>query len=72
MNLLPFDSVKECPKCGLSVEGHRVKYGTFNKVEVGDGEFAIGDVYGSKPQPHLEKHCPHCRYGWLERTKDAV
>uniref|UniRef100_A0A6M3J8T3 Uncharacterized protein n=1 Tax=viral metagenome TaxID=1070528 RepID=A0A6M3J8T3_9ZZZZ len=71
MKLEPFNSVKECPKCGLSTKGFSVEFSTSEKVAAGDGRFVSTNTYGSSLIPHLEKHCPHCRYGWLEETKDA-
>lgn len=41
MKLLPFNSVEECPKCGLSVRGYLVAYSTTAKIEVGDGRHGI-------------------------------
>lgn len=72
MKLLPFDSVTECPKCGRLVKGFRVKYSTNQVVDAGMGRFVSVQTGGLPLLPHLEKHCPHCDYGWLEHTKDAT
>lgn len=71
MNLLPFDSVATCPKCGQPTRGYRVEYSTALKTLAGEGRFVPMSTYGDPLVPHLEKHCPHCGYGWLEETKDA-
>jgi hypothetical protein len=71
VDLLPFASVVDCSKCGKPVEGFSVEYSTHQKVDAGMGRFTSVQTWGDSPVPHLEKHCPHCGYGWLEKTKDA-
>lgn len=72
MDLLPFDSVTECPKCGRSTKGYRVEYSADVKVSAGEGFFVPVSTRGDAPIPHLEKRCPHCHFGWLEETKNAA
>lgn len=71
MDLVLFDSLKDCPKCGLPTKGYTVEYSTAIKVPAGANRFASISAVSDPPVPHLEKHCPHCGYGWLEETKDA-
>lgn len=72
MNLLPFDSVQTCPACGQSTKGFTVKYSTEEVVAAGGGRFISIHGIGIAPIPHLEKHCPHCEYGWLEHPATEV
>lgn len=66
MVLVPFDSVKACPACGCDTKGFSVEYSTSIQIPAGDGRFVDASTIGDPPRPHLEKHCPHCRFGWLE------
>jgi len=66
MRLLPFDSVRMCPACGGSVKGFTVRFSTSQKLAVGSGRFVSCEQAGDEPEPHLEKHCPRCHFGWLE------
>jgi len=71
MTLLPFDSNRVCPACGRATSGFRVKYSTDRVIEAGSGQFVSVQTNGDAPLPHLEKHCPHCDYGWLEELAGA-
>lgn len=71
MNLLPFDSVKTCPACNQSVKGFRVEYSTDEVIPAGSGRFVSVHTVCAPQMPHLEKHCPHCDFGWLEHTADT-
>ena len=76
MTILPFDSVKTCPACwrGTAGLGFSVAYSTKVKVPAGSGRFVSVSTRDDDDRPHLEKHCPHCGYGWLEQLAfpDAV
>lgn len=72
MTLLPFNSVAECPKCGLSTSGCSVRYSQLEEIDCGNGNFIDVHNVGHALRPHLRKNCPHCHYGWLEQCKDAV
>lgn len=67
MKLVPFSSVTECPACGNSVIGFSVEYSTDFKIPAGNGRFVSTQTLGDLLCPHLEKHCPHCEWGWLEQ-----
>lgn len=69
MELLPFNSVTTCPACGGSTKGFSVEYSTAPKFDAGNGRFVAAPTFGTVA-PHLEKHCPHCGFGWLEHTKE--
>ncbi len=67
MKLRPFDFVTVCPACGQSIKGFSVTYSTDFKVPAGGGRFVSVQTRGMDFCPHLEKHCPHCEFGWLEQ-----
>lgn len=71
MNLLPFGSVAMCPACHLDVKGFSVTFSTHHVVPAGDGRFVSVQRMTDPDWPHLEKHCPHCGYGWLEEPAMA-
>jgi hypothetical protein len=72
MNLLPFGSFPECPKCGGRTGQAEVRYSTNQEIDAGSGNFQGVGTIGQNPTPHLIKHCPHCKFGWLEQTKDSI
>lgn len=69
--LRPFGSVNKCPKCGNST-GRSVKYSTDFKISSSNGLFVSVHTAEMSPYPHLEKHCTHCGYGWLEDVADSL
>ncbi len=71
MNLLPYGSYPECPKCGGRTGDAEVRYSTNYEVPGMSGQFVGAGTHGDEPHPHLIKHCPHCKFGWLEKTMDA-
>lgn len=71
MNLLPFNELKDCPACGISLTNSNVnvEYSDGESIPVSDGRFVDIRTAGYTPTPHLRKRC-RCGYGWLEHTKD--
>lgn len=50
------------------MKGYSVTYSTDHKVPAGNGDFVSTQTQGESLAPHLEKHCPHCNFGWLEEV----
>jgi hypothetical protein len=72
MTLYPFDSVTTCPACGRPTSGSTVAFSTDVKAKAGSGRFVSVQTIGDPFYPHLEKHCPHCEYGWLEEPSPEL
>ena len=60
LNLLPLNSVKECPKCDSSEVQH-CEY-----VPASEGWVK----YREGTPEHLRRSCTHCGYDWLEAVKE--
>jgi predicted nucleic-acid-binding Zn-ribbon protein len=78
VNLLPFNSVESCPKCGAGgyPDGraifYRTRYSTQPKVPSRSGRGSVNvETAGGPEVPHLEKTCETCGFVWFEECKDA-
>ena len=67
MVLRPFASVTKCPACGGATTACSVRFSDHEQLPAGCGRFVDVQVIGAPLVPHLEKHCPHCDFGWLEQ-----
>jgi len=74
MEIKPFCSVKECPKCGYT------KYGNFERRYISAYQIVLhwpavaGEVLNISPEaclPRMLVICSRCRCLWYEATKDA-